>query len=297
MKQKITQFLLILVISQLMFGCSLPVESFSNDLNKVVMSNNDPQTVMQALPAYIMLIDGLIESDPEDEELLVASAKLMNSYAGLLGAKVDLYVEQPEYQQQIMKEQQKKLNQKALQRVSRALCLYDDNFCDLNKIQFTEFKARLSLVTKDDVEMIYNFGTSWLSWVQVNSDDWNAKAKLPQIKLLMEAVVKLDENWQHAGAHMYLGVLNSLLPETLGGKPEQGKAHFEDAIRLTDGKNLMAKVLFAEYYARLVFNKDLHQQLISEVINSKVSAPGLTLSNTLAKQKAKVLQLSAADYF
>jgi len=266
------------------------------------MSSNDPQTVMQALPAYLILLDGLLAGDPDDEELLKASARLMNAYAGLLGTQLAMMENQPhEYQnqeqQQIIRTQQRKLNQKALHRMSRAICLYRENYCNLTSLRYAEFKTRVQSSSIDDVDMLYSLGAAWVSWLQVDSDNWNTMAQLPQIKIIMQTVVALDENWQHAGAHMYLGVLNSLLPGMLGGKPDTGNLHFEAVIRLTNGQNLMAKVLYAEYYARLVFDKNLHQRLINEVLNAKDSPPDLVLLNTLAREKAKVLKKSAEEFF
>ena len=54
----------------------------------------------------------------------------------------------------------------------------------------------------------------------------------------MQRVVKLDENYKFGQAHLYLGVLNTILPPALGGKPQIGKHHFEKAIALSKSKNL-----------------------------------------------------------
>lgn len=302
MKQQLSSTFVIVILIQLLTACSLSIDSFSNNLNKAVLSNNDPQTVIQALPAYLVLMDGLIESDPEDVELLITSARLMNAYASLLGSELELMEADTEnivskYQSQIKTIQQKKLTEKALQRSVLAICLYEEELCDVRKLRFKEFESKIQLITKDNISLLYSLGTAWAAWLQINSDDWNAMAQLPQIQLIMQTVNSYDESWDHAGAHMYLGVLNSLLPTTLGGKPEQGKFHFEKVIELTGGKNLMAKVLFAEYYARLVFDEKLHKQLITDVLSENVSQHDLILLNTLARQKAKVLQASADDYF
>ncbi len=56
---------------------------------------------------------------------------------------------------------------------------------------------------------------------------------------------------------------------------------------MSDGRNLMAKVLLAEDYARLVFDADLHDRLCREVIDADPVVPGLTLANTLAQEKAR----------
>jgi len=40
----------------------------------------------------------------------------------------------------------------------------------------------------------------------------------------MERVVELDETYEHGSAHLYLGVMTTLLPPALGGKPEKDAA-------------------------------------------------------------------------
>jgi len=292
----------IIIFSQIMTGCSLSISNFSENISKSVKSNNDTATVMQALPAYIVLLDGLIESDPEDEDTLLASSKLMNAYTGLLSADLEMLSAESSknknlYYENKLKRQQQLLSQKSLKRVSKAICLYDENLCGITSIKFSEFAERIKNTDSDDIDILYQLATSWASWLQVNTHDWNAMAQLPQIKLLMETVISYDENWDNAGANMYLGVLNSFIPKTLGGNPELGKDYFETAIKLTKGENQMAKVLYAQYYARLTFNETLHERLLSEVLDYKKSQTKFILINTIAVQKAKALQASAKDYF
>jgi hypothetical protein len=83
----------------------------------------------------------------------------------------------------------------------------------------------------------------------------------------------------------------------MGGKPELGREHFEKAVRLSGGDNLTAKVVYARQYARLVFNRELHDRLLNEVIMADPVAPDLTLMNMLAQQQAKQLLAEANDYF
>jgi hypothetical protein len=56
-------------------------------------------------------------------------------------------------------------------------------------------------------------------------------------------------------------------------------------------------VLYARQYARLVFDRPLHDRLVQEVLDAPSEVEGLTLSNILAKQQAQVLKNSADDYF
>jgi hypothetical protein len=47
----------------------------------------------------------------------------------------------------------------------------------------------------------------------------------------------------------------------------------------------------------LVFDQKLHDRLLNEVLEAKTDVPGYTLSNTLAKKRARELLKSGKDYF
>ncbi len=94
-----------------------------------------------------------------------------------------------------------------------------------------------------------------------------------------------------------MAVMESILPPALGGKPELAKKHFDRAIELSNGENLMAKVLYAEKYARMLFDRQLHDELLQQVIDADIGSTDQLLIDTLAKQKAAELLLDGDDYF
>jgi hypothetical protein len=57
----------------------------------------------------------------------------------------------------------------------------------------------------------------------------------------------------------------------------------------------MVQVEYARRYARLVLDQPLHDRLLNEVLAADADAPGLTLTNLLAKEEAE--RLLAEDYF
>ena len=59
----------------------------------------------------------------------------------------------------------------------------------------------------------------------------------------------------------------------------------------------MSKVLYAEMYARLMFDRDLHDRLLKEALDASANAQGLTLMNVVAKKQARQLLISGDDYF
>jgi hypothetical protein len=94
-----------------------------------------------------------------------------------------------------------------------------------------------------------------------------------------------------------MGILLTLRPPALGGKPEEAREHFEKAIAMSHGRDLSAKVEYARGYAKLLYERELHDRLLGEVLDADPYADGLTLSNVLAQQDARVLLTEADAYF
>ena len=251
-------------------------------LSTAILNQNDPETVRAGAPAFLILIDGMIADNPNDADILLAGSKLYGAYATIF-----------------VKDEQRaqRMANKAFKYAQRAVCEKNIPVCKSYAQSFDIFASSLQQIKADDVGTLYSFGSAWAGILQVSSGDWKAIADLPKITALMERVVELQETYDDGGAHTYLGVLSSLRPPSLGGKPEVGRQHFEKAISLSKGKNLMNKVLFARHYARLIYNRELHDQLLKEVAAADAEVTGLTLINTLAQQQAKELLSSAEEYF
>ncbi|TNC84658.1 MAG: hypothetical protein CSH37_10360 [Thalassolituus sp.] len=248
-----------------------------------MLNQDDPEVVADGAPAYLLMLDALILTYPENERFLLAGAQLYGAYAGVFA--------QDEAQAQSMAD-------KALSYARRALCEYDEDACALVDGPADELARGLSVnYDADDVDMFYAYGAAWAGWIQANTSDWNAIAQVSKVKSLMEWVESYDEGYDNATVQVYLGVLTTQLPPSVGGKPEIGKAHFEKAIKLSDGQHLMAKVLYAKQYARLMFEQELHDTLLTEVLEADPYAEGLTLINRLAQRQAETLLAESADYF
>jgi hypothetical protein len=169
--------------------------------------------------------------------------------------------------------------------------------CALDTMKFDAFEQWVAQRKRADVPHLYILGSSWAGWVQANSDDFAAIAELARVKLLMQKIAEIEPDYETGGVFLYLGVFETLLPPGMGGKPELGRAHFERAIEISQGENLLAKVMYAERYARLVFDRPLHDRLLREVLESTAAAPGMALMNSLAQEQARALLESADDYF
>jgi len=276
----------ILISIFLLAGCSYFISSASVDmtenLSQAILNNNDLATVEAGAPAYLLMVDSLLYRNPDNESLLREASNIYTAYTTVF-----------------VKDQAraKKLTEKALSYALRAICVRRTNTCGLREVNFQEFKKTLLSLEEKDVPDLFALGSAWSAWIQMHREDWNAVAEISRVEAIMERVIQLDEFYQDGGAHLYLGVLATFLPPTLGGKPDVGQKHFERALEISKDKNLMVKVLYAQHYARLVFDQKLHDRLLNEVLEAKTDVPGYTLSNTLAQQRARELLKSGKDYF
>lgn len=267
----------------LLAGCATPGD-IAEDLGTAMASQRDPEVVRDGGPAYLIMADALVRASPHDARPHLTAARLYGAYAGA-------FVDDPE--------RRRRLTQQALDYAARGLCLRFEPLCGAREMRFDAFREAMQAeVEKEkDSPALYRFAAAWAGWIQARSDDYGALAQLPKLEAALEHVVRLTPEIDHGTAHVYLGVLQSQRPASLGGRPDSARAHFERAIEISDGRNLMAMTLYAEHYARLVFDRELHDRLLEEVLAADPAAGELTLSNMLAQERARELLVSADDYF
>ena len=251
-------------------------------LSSTILNNDDLPMVKAGAPAYLLMIDSLISKDPKNKALLANAAMLYTAYS-------DLFVKD--------RIRSKKMAQKALNYANQAICLEKKDACMLKSGTFEDFEKIISKMKIENVPALFSLGNAWSAWIMANKDDFNAIADMAHIEMIMKKVVELDDAYKEGAAYLYLGTLATLLPPALGGKPELGKQYFEKAVASSHGKNLMVKVIFAKLYAKMIFDRKLHDQLLEEVIATDPKIKGYTLVNTWAKIQAQELIDSADDYF
>ncbi|MBI4511244.1 MAG: hypothetical protein HY698_16545 [Deltaproteobacteria bacterium] len=136
------------------------------------------------------------------------------------------------------------------------------------------------------------------SAINMNRDDIEMVSHLPKARMLFERVVALDEKFYNGGAHMALGMLLTAQGAALGGKPEDGKKHFERAIELTGGKFLMPKVLLAMNYGTIVQDRKFFHDTLTEVLGTSPAIwPEQRLANEIAHVRAKRYLAHETEWF
>jgi len=286
LSHKLIQHSLMAMLLLSMTGCGSLISSakkeFAEDLSATILAHDEPETVKQAIPTYLILVSSLIRGDQENVDLLISGSRLYGAYASVF-----------------VKEEDRKLilAKRSFDYAKQAVCLKMPTACKTKTMSYHKFERTIKAFKKEDAEMLFAYGAAWLGLIQANSADWNAVAELPKAKAIIAKVLKLNERISNGDAHLYMGVMESLLPPAMGGKPKVAKKHFERALKISKRKNLMALLMYAEKYARLLFDRKLHDSLLKELLAVDVRKSKTLLIDTIARAKAKDLLADADDYF
>ena len=252
----------------------------ADDLAGSILNSEDIDTVREGVPAYLLLMDSFLRGSPDSVELLLAASNLNGAFSALLDDEARI----------------KRFSDKSMRYVEHAACVSKSPLCDARQQRYANFEQTVGSLKVGDVPVAYSLGVAWVGRLQANSDDWAVIAELSRAKLLMERVIELDEYHENGGPHLYMGGMETLLPASMGGKPEKGRAHFDKAIDINEAY-LMTKVIYAQQYARLVFDQELHDRLLNEVLSADPVVEGMTLTNRIAQERAADLLASSNDYF
>ncbi len=257
--------------------------SLLEDIAKSAYKQSDTRVIREGMPAYLLLMDGMVEAWPDNERLLAAAAQ---GYATFASAFVE--VEDKAYAIALY-ERAKDYALRSLQQIGLK-----------NPVSqtFENFEASLNGLGKKDVPYMFWAAMCWGNWIRLNMGSMEALAELPRVELLMKRVLELDEKFYYGGPHLFMGVWYASRPKMAGGDLNAAQAHFLKAIELGHGKFLMANIYYADQYAKKTFNKQLYISILEKVLQTPPdSVPELTLLNTVAHNKAKKMIAEADEYF
>jgi hypothetical protein len=267
-------------------GCGMLVSSFANktasNLTSAVLNQPDPEIIRDGVPSFLMIMDTALAGSPENPALLSAAASLYATYGTVFADEPDRAAV---------------LTNRARNYSTKAICIKYKPSCNWSGMLFEDYENSLSGLREKHADVVFAHGLASLAYIRAHSSDYAAIAVLPFSTALFERYLDINDGSDDGAVHTYLGILNTLIPPALGGDPEKGREHFLRAIDISNGTDLSAKVEYANGYARLLYERELHDQLLTEVLESDPNVPGSTLLNVLAQRQAEDLLKSADDYF
>ena len=278
------------IIAMLMFsGCIQQIAistvgGIVDDGFGALTEEQDLEFAEKALPANIKLLEVMLKSDPDNEELLTLVSQGYSSYT--LGFVEDVnedrarlfYLRARDYALRILRNDD---------RMARAL----DGSVD-------ELAAELNRRDAEAVPAVFWAAFAWGSYINLSQNNTDALADLPRAEAMMKFVARVDSSFYYGGADVFLGTLAGKRPRMFGGDTDQSKRHFERALRINQGKFLMTYVYYARSYAVQTLDEALFEDLLTKVAQASLDIfPEFRLANAIAKKKAQLLLARKADYF
>ncbi len=150
-------------------------------LSAAILNQDDPELVESGVPAYILLIDGLISQSPDSVGLLSAGAQLFALYGSRFA---------PPERAVTLTAKARRYGERAHLLVARARVQVERHRLRRARRSSSRPSARRN------VDALYSYAVSWLSNLDATSEDWTAVAELPWVEAVLERALALDETYE-----------------------------------------------------------------------------------------------------
>jgi len=264
-------------------SCSSLVTSAIRPAIGNLQQQTDINLVCEGSPAYLLMIDSMLVSSPDNHDLQLAGAQSYSAYATALeecGGSND----------QRIAPITEKAKLYGLMLLRRHLSLKIG-------LDYGELLDReLAKLGQSDVPDVFWGTFGWLTWVQNKKGSPEAIADITIIEKIMARLLEIDESYQGGSIHLFFGGYYAAKPAMFGGRPDLSKIHFEKALLLSKRRFLLTQTTYAATLARTTLDQKLHDQLLEEVLQFPLdSAPEFGLSNQIAVNRAK--RMLEENYF
>jgi len=257
------------------------------DVAKGALKQSDPALVREGSPAYLMLLDGLLEAYPDNQRLHLAACQTYASYAATLPDDAESQA------------RARLLYLKARDHGFRALS--DDDGSSIRNAaagDVESFKVFLSHYGQEDVPALFWTAAAWGGWIGASTGKPEAVADLPALEAAITRSLELDEAFHYGGPHLLMAVYLCSKPPVSERQLAQAQTHFQRAFELGGDQILAARVMYAENYARGMKDRRLFESTLQGVIDApEGQVPDLTLSNAMAREEARSLLERTEEFF
>ena len=154
-------------------------------------------------------------------------------------------------------------------------------------------------IDKDDRRAMLWVAAGLGGMLNHNLDRPDMVAYLPVVKHMFERIVTIDKGYRPSECnsactvhlalpHIALGMINSAASKEFGGKADVAQAEFEEALKITGNKMLLARVLLAYRVGVMTNNRKLfHDNLVQVMETDPAIWPEQRLANEVAQRRAR----------
>ena len=265
-------------------GASRMLTPVATQLSEGFLREGDLELAREGSPAFLLMLDALAETHPDNPGILLAAAEAQLAYA-------------TSFVDRAQKERSKAMYLKAKTYGLKALSRNRRFSRALAGTSPDEFGRALQGFRKKDAGALLTTATAWVMWIIASSDSPAALGEMPRVLAMMDRVQALDPGIRNGGVDLFYGIYYTVLPLGGGRDLEKARACFERSLEIAGPDYLLARVTFAEFYARYAFDRELFEETLRQVLAAEPKVPEFTLMNAAAKARAQALLDQADDLF
>jgi predicted anti-sigma-YlaC factor YlaD len=289
----------------LLSGCSintLAIRAVGDMLSSggestVFTGDDDPELMGDALPFALKLYEILLEGDPSNPALALATGRAFISYASAFveGPAGELAPDQFDLQT-AMHARAKKLFLRGREYVFSGLEIRRPGFRAAVKAK--DPAPALAMLKRDDIDYVFWAAAGWLGAFGAEPFDFSLMVTLPRATAMLAQVEAWDEAYGQGALQEILISFYGSAPADIGGSEKKARVSFQKAIDQSKGRHAGPYVSLASTVS--VKNQDYKE--FKELLSAALAIdPDMDLSsrlqNILSQRRAKWLLDHASDFF
>lgn len=271
---------------------------------RAITEDPDVDLVRESLPGNLKTVEVLLASSPYDPNLLYALAQGYGSYAWLvLEDEMDLaeaagQAQRAEALRQRAQGLYRRTQWYAARMMTRAGRSEKDVLGALEGPSEQATDRLLGQLERSDARALFWFTFGWISRINLDPANPERVSELPRVERLMARVVALDPKYFHGLPLLLSGALYAGRAPMYGGDLDKGRAFFERAIAVSDGRFLVTKFAYGRYYGVQAQDRELFCRMMNEVLEAPEDLlPEQQMMNNVTRRWAKRWRERAPSLF
>ena len=265
--------------------------------SSVFSGDEDPELVGAALPFALKTYESLLEADPNNAPLALATGRAFVSYAyAFVQAPADTLPSRSVDEQRVLRLRAKGLYLRARDYVLHGLEVRHPGF--RTALETGGAAAALRLAKTGDADYLYWTGAAWLAAFSADPFDFDQIVSVPQAVALLQQVLAWNEAYGAGAVHEVFISFYGSAPADLGGGEDKARASFARAIALSGGLRAGPYIALASSVSVKKQDAAEFRDLLAKAlaIDVNVDVPD-RLVNIINQRKARWMLDHIDDYF
>ena len=246
--------------------------------------SDDIRTFGDAAPANLFLLEGMIQTDPENDDLRLNTAMLYFFYGFAYMEEED-----PDYASL--------LYSKGLNHAWTALAAASDLPRERG-IAFTEFESFVPSIELEQVPAAVWAAICWSQYISLHLDQTKVMRDIPKVQALLDRAIELDGTYFEGMPYVMQGALHAFKPKIMGGDTDASAESFAKAFAISGNSFHLAQFFYAQYYTYRMMDVDLFTSTLEGITGAEpIKDDPYLLLNMIAAEKSLKLLEEADELF